>query len=298
MPLYSAFCLNFQSAIHLPELLPGRLPAEATIEAGEVAPPPPDEQTQIFCPRAASDEAVISWGRVASALVRGGRQIIYQPFPGVSEDALRLFLLGAGLGVLLHQRGLTVLHGSAVAVDGRVVVFVGDKGWGKSSTAAALYARGHSVLSDDLVAVQYDDGGQAAVLPAYPQVKLWPDVVQTLGSDPQDLQRIRPEIEKRVQQMDDHFPDRPLPLACIYILGGSPQLLIKEIPAQDAFLVLMRHLYVARFGVPFLQQTGTASVFHHCTGLVKHARVKVLARTPDLKELPRIAQAIEEDVTG
>jgi serine kinase of HPr protein (carbohydrate metabolism regulator) len=58
--------------------------------------------------------------------------------------------------VLLQQRGRLVLHASAVTVDLGVVAFMGGPGWGKSTMAAAMYARGHSIVADDVTAVRAD----------------------------------------------------------------------------------------------------------------------------------------------
>jgi len=41
-------------------------------------------------------------------------------------------------------------------VNGNAVVFLGNKGYGKSTMAATLYARGHSFLADDLVLIVRD----------------------------------------------------------------------------------------------------------------------------------------------
>ncbi len=50
---------------------------------------------------------------------------------------------GPGHGLLLHLRGMLVLHASAIGVGDQAVVFMGDKGAGKSTTAAAMIAAGH-----------------------------------------------------------------------------------------------------------------------------------------------------------
>jgi hypothetical protein len=81
------------------------------------------------------------------------------------EDAFT-YLLGPVLGLLLRLRGITCLHASAVTLGDRVAAFAGSEGAGKSTTAAALAQRGHSVISDDIVALVERDGA-FFVLPAH-----------------------------------------------------------------------------------------------------------------------------------
>ncbi|MGH9700627.1 MAG: HPr kinase/phosphorylase, partial [Candidatus Acidiferrales bacterium] len=110
---------------------------------------------------------------------RGGTKI-WAVWPATSslEDAAS-YLLGPVLGLVLRLRGTTCLHASAVEIHGRAVIFPGEEGAGKSTTAAALARRGHAVLSDDVVALAERDG-IFLVLPAYPYLSLWEDSVKML----------------------------------------------------------------------------------------------------------------------
>ena len=54
-------------------------------------------------------------------------------------DFLSLFIASEALGILLFQRGDLLLHGSAIRINGdSSIIFVGEPGMGKSTTAAAL----------------------------------------------------------------------------------------------------------------------------------------------------------------
>ena len=54
---------------------------------------------------------------------------------------------------MLQHRGYLVLHGSAVLVNGRAVVFSGDSGAGKSTLAASMVHHGYQLITDDVVAI-------------------------------------------------------------------------------------------------------------------------------------------------
>ncbi|MGW0820233.1 hypothetical protein [Streptomyces sp. NPDC002845] len=67
---------------------------------------------------------------------------------------------------LLLRSGWAVLHASAVALDGRVILTFGSKGAGKTSTAVALAARhAWELLANDRVFVRPNSAGGVDVLP-------------------------------------------------------------------------------------------------------------------------------------
>lgn len=62
---------------------------------------------------------------------------------------------GTLLSLLLFLRGTSVFHGSAVAVDGRAVGFVGHSGQGKTTMATLFCTEGASVITDDVLVLDY-----------------------------------------------------------------------------------------------------------------------------------------------
>ena len=71
-----------------------------------------------------------------------------------------LFAQVLPLAAALHGREL--FHASAVAVDGRAFGFTGLAGTGKSSVAAHLVARGASLVTDDILALELSGDGVLA----------------------------------------------------------------------------------------------------------------------------------------
>lgn len=121
------------------------------------------------------------------ALVEDGRRITVQG--PVGDPALdptgdivgpTWILDGWALPFALLQRGLLPLHATIVDVGGTVVAVGGHSGSGKSTTALALAARGHVLLTDDIAAVELRDDGPW-VLPFQRRIHLFPHSADALG---------------------------------------------------------------------------------------------------------------------
>lgn len=212
------------------------------------------------------------------------------------EDAAT-YLLGPVFGVVLRLRGIPSLHASAVAVDGAAVALVGAAGTGKSTTAAALAARGHALLADDVLALRTGEEGVLAQ-PAYPHVRLWPDIVPALLGAGAELPPLTPNWDKRGLRLDEAFHPHPLPLGAVYVLCGreagpaAPRL--EPMGAMEAGLALVANGYVGWF-------PDRAAQARELEVLGRVARtVPVAWATPaaDPARLAELCAMIEADVRG
>jgi hypothetical protein len=297
MWIYTAYGLSIQSDLALPELVAAedRPEVDVVVRLGSVRPVAPEGDWTEGYVYGDAQEAYIYVEGVGSILVRGGREIVVDPAPGVEERVLRLFLLGGALGLLLHQRGLFVLHASAVAVHDAAAVFLGMSGEGKSTMAAAMHARGHAVMVDDVVAIDLSAAGRPLVLPAFPQLKLWPDATGLLGDRPEALSLLHPDEEKRARPARDGFSQQPLPLAGIYVLdeGACPE--IEPLRPQEAFAELLCYSYAVGLLGP---SASTPAHFRQCVDLAGRATISRLRRQRSLSALPEVAQFVEQHLAG
>lgn len=161
---------------------------------------------------------------------------------GVSPDDAATYLTGPVMGLILRLRGATCLHASAVEVGGAAILLCGPGGAGKSTTAAALVARGHALLSDDISPLIED----AAVQPGYPLVRLWPESGRALYGDDIALPRLTPGWDKRYRRPES-FRDAPVPIRAIYVLAGredgdAPR--VEPLSAAEAVLDLIANVYM------------------------------------------------------
>ncbi len=229
--------------------------------------------------------------------VESGAEIRVAPGPTGDEAALRVGLLGPSLGIALIQRGELVLHASAVEVEGRAVAFVGPRGHGKSTMAAAMVARGHHLVSDDVLTVDFrSEPGRPHVVPGYPQVKLWPDAAEALGYEPEDLELLYSGVRKRVVRCFDRFVSTPRPLARIYLLLGGPEIASHPTSPTQAFQILSSMWFGARFGEPALQLVERSHHFKALSELARDVPVQICQRLQNWSSLHEAAHLVEEEM--
>jgi len=80
-----------------------------------------EHATKHVLPFVSAEEYRFYVAEVGVYRVLEGRKIVVILEPGANQAEIRLFLLGSAWGALCYQRGLLVLHASAVRVDGEAV---------------------------------------------------------------------------------------------------------------------------------------------------------------------------------
>ena len=300
MHSYVAYGLSIQSPLALPELTPGAerelgSGADVIVRFGPVTPLPSSLDSAGFGFWATSSEACHVLEKVGAFLVRGGREIVIDPAPGVEDRLLRLSLLGPVLGLILHQRGLLVMHASVVGRGDGAVAFLGKNGWGKSTLAAALYAKGYDLVTDDVAAIQIGPDG-ASVVPGFPQVKLWPEAATLLGEAPEGLPLLHPRFDKRGWRAARGFSLEPRRLERIYVIAATSTPGIEPVPPREACFELLGHWYGHRFGEGLLQSGAAALHLRQCAALAARVSMYRLCRSGGSSTLLRLADLVDADL--
>ncbi len=295
MHLYKAFGIHIKSEIHIPQFVVTEVrKVDAVIKFGEVrhlvsSEKGTDRPTQI-----SDSELCLYWEQIGWFLVRNGREIIVEPYPGAEERLLRLPLIGTVLAALLQQRGMLVLHASAVAIGNEAVAFLGWKGRGKSTTAAMLYKRGHTMIADDIVAMKNAETGSISIVPGFPNFKLMPETaVSILGDDPDTLLPVYTGTEKLFRPFSDNFSQSDLPVRAIYALDDGTNLQAHLLNPQQAITTLIAHTYLARYGKQLLQNNQAITNLRQCSNVVNRIPVYRLERPRSIPLLEDLAKLIE-----
>lgn len=173
----------------------------------------------------------------------------------VSDRDIRTFLVTSALGALAMQRGSLVLHGTAIARDGKAVVLLGRPATGKSTLAWCSQQQGWRVLSSELVVI----GADGCVLPGLQQLKLWHDAAVALQLDWTQLPVVRRGLKRYALLPPDlAVHQEPAQLQCIYLPNrdqaapGSddssqqPLSCSGPLSQQRALLLVRNHAFHAR----------------------------------------------------
>ena len=178
-----------------------------------------------FAIAAADGALLVACGATGSYRIepRAGT-VLADPRGGVEAWEHRLFAVVMPL--LLSERGDLILHAAAVEVDGHALAFAGPTTRGKSTLALALARLGHTVLSEDGVAVE--PGSTPTVWPAATGVRV---------REPGNV-----TAPRRIEQVGDGHA-RPLPLGAIVLLEErGRELRVEPLGAAEALTALAPNL--------------------------------------------------------
>jgi hypothetical protein len=291
---YSAFRLGIVSELPLDGLTPGDGRADVRVELGDL-------KSRVDALRQARrsfawtpDETLLYWKDIGAFLVRGGQSILVEPVPDADPGEIQIALLGPVVAALLAQRGHLLLHASAVAIDGKAVLFLGTTRSGKSTLASALHARGHPLVVDDLSAIDLS-GDTPSLLRGWPYTKLWPDSLAAMGEDPESLPRIADQYVKRRRSFPSGFYGaESLPVGCFYVLTRGERAAVTPLTPAEAFA----HLTANSYGIRWFLQEVNAGQFHERARLAREVPARRLERPAELERLTELVHLVERDARG
>jgi hypothetical protein len=298
----TAYGLTIASTIPIPELTPlgpeasgADVTADLTIEIGEVPDHLPDPIISGSSYESSTTQLLVRVPQVARYWVSHGSRIVIEPASNATPHEVRVFMLGTGLGALLHQRGYFVLHASGIGTPDGAVLFAGVSGAGKSTLLAEMLRRGHRMIVDDVCAISVRAGRGPTVMPSYPRTRLWAETADRLSIDTAGLVRTRPTMEKFERQLPDLFWDREAPIDRIYHLAGSngEELSLAHLSSMEAFQVLERNTYRGFLVDGFARRR---EHFGLVSAVAQAAEVVRVVRPTDSFRLVELADLILEDL--
>ncbi len=233
--------------------------------------------------------------QAADFRVQAGRRILISPSASADFKAIRQYLLGSVWAAVCYQRGIFVVHASAVRDGNAAVMFCGASGHGKSTTAAFLSERGFPVLNDDLSCCSFPADGGPQIFPSSPRIKLWADALQALGLPHNDAEACRVRTGKfrlRTHRSTDH---KPLPVAAVYLLEwGEPG--IRRLSGLNA---LRQFLHAATYRGRVIEELGELSNYsRHCVHFLEQVPVFQFTRHRSVSEAAEATELLTGHISG
>jgi hypothetical protein len=222
-----------------------------------------------------------------------GNSVTCHPQPDCRHDSLRHLLLDQVIPRLWAHKGHLVLHASAVQLPGgRVVAFLGESGWGKSTLAAALQERGSELISDDSISLQAIDE-RASLVPSYTGLRLNDDSIATLGLEKQEWTSVSHYSDKRRHEPATQEGRQACVLDTLYIMdepGPTAETLsIKPLTGAALIPTLIKRSFLLD---PRDNQCATRQLQEASAVMRAAPRVRSLAYPRDYQQLSAVCDAL------
>jgi hypothetical protein len=296
---YHAFGMEISSQLNIPEFMESK--TDKTPDIFITIGTTPNELKDVLFTgvrfQVGKGTFLLKVDRVARYYVWNGKEIVVSPEANANEGDIRLFLLGSAFGALFHQRGVFPLHGSAIVYKNKAIAFSGISGSGKSSLAASFFKRGYTVITDDISMIALSESGKPMIYPSYPQMKLWSDTLEKIGTDTNDLPKIRSGIQKYALSVHENFSSEPLELQSIYIIfsKNASGISIEPVKGLEKFNLIKNNTY----RINFLKGNESSNLhFNNLNAIAGNCRVRKIERPSGGSTLEELVQLIENDLTN
>ncbi|RIV89758.1 hypothetical protein D2V17_05695 [Aurantiacibacter xanthus] len=291
--LYDAFGLTIESDIPLNELrpaAPGAVPDIRFVNR-PIGRDLPRLEDGIVMDYADPAGVVMAWPDVAAFRLVDKGTVWVEKYPDVPESYVAFPILGPIMAWMLNWREFFIIHASAIDINGKTVALMGDKLAGKSTTAAAFIRAGYPLVTDDLLAITFDDGGTPVCHPAFPQLKLAEDAAANIRVDGAEALPLVYEGFSKRQHKLAGMRTEAASLDYLVTLdrgGTAPGLFPFDTAA--AIAAINRFSYMPRFADAPWTPADKARHFRACATLADKATVARL-QIPD--DLGRLHETVE-----
>jgi len=224
-------------------------------------------------------------------LIKQGRQIIIEPFSGIDEESLRLFLYTICIPLVLIYHNYFLLHGSAIHWGEQGVAFLANFGQGKSTLLASFLKRADCFLSDDICVLTQD----GVILPGLPFLQLREDAIKKLDIDSTRLKLIRPRVQKWWVSAQQVLPSQPVLLKTAYMINPTNRPDVQLTPLVG--LRKVQYLKKYTYQPLFVRGLGKELFyFHQCAALAARITANFVERAKQGLSWHDFANLMEQDL--
>ena len=210
----------------------------------------PNREITISCARMAEDY-FLRFPELADFWIsQKGDQIRCFAMPSASNESIRHLLVDQVIPRVIAHQGWIVLHASAIEMEGRIIAFLGESGWGKSTLAISFYEQGFPLLTDDSLLLK-PKAGKFVGIPSYAGSRLWSDSLEAVVNDKSGVHPVAHYSSKKRLIFPESLKRNvfQLPLTAIFVLASPDELRdLKEVtiePLKGAQMImeLVKHSF-------------------------------------------------------
>jgi len=124
---------------------------------------------------------------------------------------------------ILAGSGDLVIHASAVEIGGRLAVFLGETGAGKSTLAASLHSAGHRLVGDDAI-ILATDANTTTGQSVYPSLRLYQESISAVlgdGVESAPMAHYSDKLRLSLPALDE-LDSTPKPIGAFFFLIDDP----------------------------------------------------------------------------
>ncbi|MEG1254493.1 hypothetical protein [Clostridium sp.] len=230
---------------------------------------------------------------VATYWITGGNTVIIEPCENCDKVLMKIYVLGSVLGFLLLQREVTAIHGGTVVIDGKAIVFTGERGAGKSTLTTALGQRGYSFVSDDIATVNFEN--KLTIEPGFPYHKLCLDALDNMNYIKEDYIFFQADGKIKYIVPDyDGFAKKKVVLSaiCEIAIGDVEEVQIEEIYGSEKLDKIIKNIY----RIEYIGMMGgmTPKYFKNCIQIAKNIKFYKIIRPRDKYTVNAQIEIIED----
>lgn len=190
-------------------------------------------------------------------LKANNKLVYYAQKKSVSQETIDVISKGAVLKLWFQINQIYALHASGIRVGSEIILFVGPKGAGKSTTAAYFGLMGYPIWCDDYCVLEKREG-QFFAFPGESSVKVKNDTIEGLSLPTCHIKSLylpEPEIESLTIPVDtfkllyrnnvDLVGRIPLKVRSVYFLNGrGVETVIRPYNVVESLKMLMKEIMI------------------------------------------------------
>lgn len=228
--------------------------------------------------------------RIADVSIDRDNQVVVETATERDDSIVGQVITSLVMVLILKRKLLVTVHGSAVSTGANAIVLVGERGSGKSTTAAALAGQGYHMMCDDIVPIGLAGTAKSApiVYPGIPRPKLLEGTFRELFGDSWEMHTLFDGIDKYQVPIETQIGSVPLLLICILCEDPHCEALIhRQLQGSEKIAHIMRHVSVLQ-GIESRQE-----IFMHALRVFQDTRVYEIRRPRGVSTVMQVVRLIE-----